>query len=145
MSAAYEAVILFGVVFFFAYGFSALTRFRGAEGATRWVFQIFVLIVLGVYFVWFWSKGRRTLPMKTMSIRLETRNGAAVSTLRALGRFCAVALLVIAPMAGGWYGHATLLLLAPAAFLWCIVDRDRRTLYDRLAGTRLAVDPEPKP
>jgi uncharacterized RDD family membrane protein YckC len=40
---------------------------------------------------------------------------------------------------------AVFLLLLPIPFAWALFDRDRRALYDVLAGTRLVVDDDPIP
>src|SRR5690606_20257979 len=70
MGIVYESIILFGVVWFADYVSSALTQFRGQPGPLRTAFQLFTLAVLAVYFCWFWSNGRRSLPMKTLSLQL---------------------------------------------------------------------------
>jgi uncharacterized RDD family membrane protein YckC len=144
MGVAYESIILFGVVWFADYAFSALTQFRGHPGALRTAFQLFTLAVLGLYFVYFWSDGRRSLPMKTLALQLQGPDGAAVTCARASMRFAAATLLAIGATAAGYYLHGALYLLLLAPFAWSLVDRDRRALYDVLAGTRLAhVPPAP--
>ena len=137
MCIAYEGVLLFGVLFFFGYGFSALAQFKGEPGVMRWIFQIFVSLVLAVYFTWSWSEGRRTLPMKTMGVRLVTTDGKPVGISRALLRFfCAFTGWVLSLAAGtAWHPALFMLLLVP--FAWALVDRKRRTLYDVLCGTHL--------
>src|SRR5690606_30852861 len=75
MGFAYEAIILFGLVWFADYAFSALTQFRGHPGALRTTFPWLTLGVLAVYFTSFWSEGRRSPPMKTMHLQLQTRGG----------------------------------------------------------------------
>ena len=99
-------------------------------GLLRWAFQGFMVLVLGVYFVWFWSHGRRTLPMKTMSVRLVDEQGQPASTRRAIMRYlAALAGWVIAlGLAAGVHGAAILLVAVP--FGWALIDRRRRTLYD---------------
>lgn len=82
--------------------------------------QIFLTLL--AYFVWFWSAGRRTLPMKTWKIRLLTQDGAPLRPTRALLRF-----LLCWPS----------LLLGGVGILWALVDHDHQFLHDRLAGTRL--------
>ncbi len=144
MGFVYEAIVLFGVVWFADYAFSALTQFRGHPGTLRTAFQWFTLGVLAVYFTGFWSDGRRSLPMKTLALQLQTRDGKPVSVLRALARFAIAAALAIAAVAAGYYLHRSLYLLVAAPYLWTILDADRRALHDILAGTRLArVDPSP--
>jgi len=143
MGAVYESVVLFGVVVFFGYGFSALLQFRGAPGALRWSFQAFLFLVLAAYFVWFWSGGRRTLPMKTVSMRLVDRAGRPLSAPRAAWRYVCASVLLLAPMAAAASFGAIFLLLLPISFAWALFDGDRRALYDVLAGTRLVIDDEP--
>ncbi|ODS97921.1 MAG: hypothetical protein ABS56_07635 [Lautropia sp. SCN 69-89] len=138
MGMAYEGIILFGVLWFADYAFSALTQFRGHPGALRTAFQLFTLGVLGAYFTWFWSSGRRSLPMKTLALQLQTRDGDPVSPARALARFAAASALAIGALAATWYLHPALALLLLAPYAWTLVDRDRRGLHDLLAGTRLA-------
>jgi uncharacterized RDD family membrane protein YckC len=144
MGAVYEGVILFGVVVFFGYGFSALTQFRGEPGLLRWGFQGFLFLVVGAYFVWFWSNGRRTLPMKAVSLQLVGRDGAAVSTGRAALRYLLAWTMLVAATAAASTLSAWFALLLPVPFFWSLFDRERRALYDVAAGTLLVVK-ETKP
>jgi len=138
MSAIYEGVILFGVVFFFAYGFSALTSFKGGEGPLRSAFQIYLFLILGVYFTWFWSRGRRTLPMKTMGVVLvESQSGAPLQPARAAWRYLVASLFFWGLLAAVWKASAWWLLLLPVPFAWSLANPRRQTLYDLLAGTML--------
>ena len=144
MGMAYEGIVLFGVLWFADYAFSALTQFRGHPGALRTAFQLFTLAVLAAYFTYFWSAGLRSLPMKTMSLQLQTRAGEPVSPVRAFVRFAAIVALCVGALAAGYLVHPALyaLLLVPHA--WSFADKDRRALHDVIAGTRLArVDPSP--
>lgn len=142
MGFAYEAIILFGVVWFADYAFSALTQFRGHPGALRTAFQWFTLGVLAVYFTGFWSEGRRSLPMKTLSLQLQTRDGRDVEIGRAFLRFVVATALAVGALAAGYFVHGALYALLVVPYLWTLVDRDRRALHDVIAGTRLAhVDP----
>ena len=43
--------------------------------------------MLGIYFVWFWSRGGQTVAMKAWNLRLTSRDGSAVSQPRALCRY----------------------------------------------------------
>ena len=138
MSAVYESVILFGVVFFFAYAFSALTSFKGGDGPLRSAFQIYLFLVLGAYFTWFWSAGRCTLPMKTMGVTLvSAATGAPLSTLRAAWRYVVASLLFWGLLAAVWKASAWWLVLLPLPYLWAFVSPRRQALYDLLAGSLL--------
>ncbi|MBN9426245.1 MAG: RDD family protein [Burkholderiales bacterium] len=141
MGSVYEAIILFGVLWFADYAFSALTQFRGHPGTLRTAFQLFTLAVLAIYFVGFWSAGRRSLPMKTMSLLLLTHDDAPVPPARALLRFAAATLLLVGALAAGYLLHGGLYALLLLPYAWTFVDRDRRALYVVIAGTRLVYMP----
>lgn len=141
MCLTYEAVILFGVIFFFGYAFSALTQFRGEPGLLRAAFQVFMFTVLGVYFGYFWSHGRRSLPMKTMAVALVGPDDQALTVPRALARYVVAVLGLALPLAAArhWGAAWALLLLVPWAST--LATRRRQSLYDLLCGTRLVFSP----
>lgn len=142
MAAIYDGVILFGIVMFFGYGFSAVARFRAEDGLLRSTFQWYLFAVLGVYFIGFWSGGRRTLPMKTMSVVLvNDADGRPVSALRAAWRYVVASALFWGLLAFVWRHSPWLAVLWPLPFLWGAVDPRRRTWYDIAAGTRLVHRP----
>jgi len=141
----YEAMLLFGVLFISGWLFSTLLQQRHAlylrEGLQMWLF-----FVLGLYFIWFWSHGGQTLPMKTWHIRVVTKEGKALRPWRALGRFLLAWCWFLPGLAGAWLFQAQgwMLALFPAVnfVLWALTalfDKDRQFLHDRLAGTRLIV------
>ena len=123
-SMLYESLLLLAVVFVASFLFSALTRFRGA-GPLLPVFQLYLFAVMGAYFTWFWSRGRRTLAMKTWRLQITAKDGSPLSPQRAFGRYCLA-----------W------LTLTGASILWALVDSERLFLHDRLAGTRLVLSKE---
>ncbi len=141
MAIVYESVILFGVLWFADYAFSAVTRFQGAPGPLRTAFQVFQLIVLGVYFVGFWTRGRRTLPMKTLSLQLVDAAGQSLTLARAALRFVLAAAMPVVALGLGHELSAPLYGLIVLPYAWTLLDRERRALYDVLAGTRLVVRP----
>jgi uncharacterized RDD family membrane protein YckC len=133
----HEGFFLVAVVFIAQF---LVTRLAGGElnGIWRAVSQAFLLLVLGVYFVWQWTGGRRTLALKTWGLTLSRASDAATLGLRdALIRYAAIwigpALALAAFISFGKPG----LLLLLTNFLWVVLDRDKQTLHDRLAGTRL--------
>ena len=82
----YEGVLLFGVLMIAGYLFSSLTQQRHALQG-RHGLQAFLFVVLGIYFVWFWSRGGQTVAMKAWNVRLVDRAGMQVSQARALCRY----------------------------------------------------------
>lgn len=143
LSATYEGVLLFGVVFVADYLFDTLTQSRHAlmlrPGRMLWLF-----LVLGTYFSWFWSHGGQTLPMKTWRIRLVEHGGAPVSAPRAVLRYllcwCVIlpgpALVTLTPLATPAAALLDVLIILMVS-LWMQIDPERASLYDRLLGTRL--------
>jgi uncharacterized RDD family membrane protein YckC len=139
----YEAMLLFAVLFISGWLFSTLLQQRHAlylrNGLQDWLF-----FVLGVYFVWFWTHSGQTLAMKTWRIRLVTREGNAVSTKRAIGRYFLAWCWVLPGLAATWLLGAKgwFLALIPAAnvILWALtiyLDPQRQFLHDRIAGTKV--------
>jgi uncharacterized RDD family membrane protein YckC len=101
--------------------------------------------VLALYFVWSWTGGRRTLPMKTWRMRIAmpdgTRPAARAALLRYLAAWIGPALAIgaYALLRERGAGFLALIVLA-LNFIWAFVDRDRQFLHDRLAGTRIVKD-----
>ena len=96
----------------------------------------------GLYFVWSWTGGRRTLPMKTWKMALARADGGPVDGKAAVVRYMAawagpaaalIAHSALSPAGLGAYA----LWLAALGYLWPFVDRDRQFLHDRIAGTRI--------
>ena len=120
-SLAYEGILLIPVLFITAYLFLALTQAARTPLAHA-LSQLWLVGVVGVYFVFCWSRSGQTLAMKTWRIRVARGDGSALSAREALARF----LLAL------WS-----FFLFGAGFWWAFVDRDRQFLHDRLVGSRL--------
>lgn len=124
LSLGYETLLLAPVLLVGALPFVALTQhLEPAIG--RPLFQLYLLLVCGAYFVWQWTRGGQTLPMKTWRLRLVTREGAPLALRHGVFRF----LFALAGLA-----------LAGIGFAWALVDPDRQFLHDRLAGTKIVND-----
>lgn len=145
----YEAMLLFGVLFISDWLFSTLLQQRHALHL-RHAGQIWLFLVIGLYFVWFWTHSGQTLPMKTWRIRLVTNDGKEVKTWRAIGRYLLAWLWILPGLAIAWAIDAKtwMLVLIPAAniLLWALtiyLDPQRQFLHDRIAGTRVVNVPPP--
>ena len=104
----------------------------------------FALLVvgLGAFYVWSWSGGRRTLPMKTWRLRLVDATGAPPATARAVARYAAAWIGPTIAVAAYAATHSRLAWLALGiGYAWSLVDPHRRFLHDRIAGTRIVRDP----
>ena len=139
----YESLLLFGVLFIAGWIFGTLLQQRHAlylrQGLQYWLF-----IVIGTYFIWFWSHGGQTLAMKTWRVRLVATNGAPVSMARSSARYVLCWLwfvpgLLVAKLLNV---HGWLLIAIPAAnvLVWAALarlDPARQFIHDRIVGTRL--------
>jgi uncharacterized RDD family membrane protein YckC len=121
LSMLYESLVVFAISFFAGLAFYGATHGRFSEN-TRFVFQLYLFLVLGAYFIACWSRGGRTLPMQTWKMRVVRRDNLPIGVGRAALRY-----------ALAWPS----LLLFGFGVLWAFFDRDRQFLHDRLAGTRI--------
>ncbi len=118
-----------------------LVTMRGGHAQVPLAYQGLQLAVLIGYFVLSWWRGGQSIGARAWRLRVLAADGAPPRLPRALLR----ALLAAAPLLALLLGRVTsprVALLAVAA-LWVIdyaalpFDRARRTLHDRLSGTRL--------
>lgn len=117
----YEALILLAVIFIASFLFHLILR----DTSTAYfqpLYRSYLLIVMGYYFVWFWTHGGQTLAMQTWKIRVVTSDGQKLSSRKAITRY----LLAV-----------TGILCFGIGLLWALIDREHQYLHDRLAGTRL--------
>ena len=147
----YEGMILFAVVMVGGYLYSSLTQQRHALQGTTGL-QAFMFVVLGIYFVGFWSRSGQTLPMKTWHLRLVRRDGAPVPQWQALLRYLLAWLWFVPALASAHYGGVrggfaltTVLLAGVSAYtLIARLRTDRQFLHDVACGTRV-IDARPQP
>ena len=121
----YDGILLFGIVFIASWIFTVLTG-DATRGPGRIVHQVFLVVIIGAYFVYCWRRSGQTLAMKTWGLRLVTTSGQVPTLGQAIGRY-------ILALIG--------LLCLGAGFLWAAVDRDRQFLHDRLMRTRIVRAP----
>jgi len=151
---AYEALLLTAlllVVNFFLLPFVSpgVAPGRGALTLPDVPGRVIVFCALfasaAVYFVWSWTGGRRTLPMKTWRMRIVTDEGRALDYRRAFVRYLAAwigpALALATYVTMKPYGLQGVAIVPLALnYLAAFVDPDGRFLHDRIAGTRIVQD-----
>jgi uncharacterized RDD family membrane protein YckC len=154
-SFVYEGVLLFGVVMAAGFIYAIVTGQRhalvGTAGLQAWLF-----LVLGAYFIVFWTRSGQTLAMQTWHIRLVARDGRLLSLRRALCRYLLAwmwflpALLVLrlagltapapvfATLGAGVLAYAGLARLHPSRQYWhdavcgtCLIDSRTSTAPSR--------------
>jgi len=121
MAMLYESLLAFSVAFFAGLVFLLATDGTHSS-AERHFFQLYLFLVLGIYFVSCWRHGGRTLAMQTWRLRVVRADGGRIGLAQAWLRYalCWVSLLLLG-----------------AGFLWAFLDRERQFLHDRLARTRV--------
>ncbi|AOJ02430.1 MULTISPECIES: RDD family protein [Burkholderia] len=143
----YESLLLFGVVFFAGLAFGVTLHQRNGLDHHN-LLAAWIAAVVGVYFVWFWTHGGQTLPMKTWRLRIETARGAPLSVGRAIVRYALGWLWFLPPLAlhplAGFSVPRTLAAATAWFALWSLAARlhpTRQFPHDRLAGTRIVAAP----
>lgn len=145
----YEGVLLFGVVMISGYLYSALTQMRHAMKGTFGL-QVFLFVVLGIYFTWFWSRGGQTVAMKAWHVKLLDAQGRPVSQARAAVRYLLSWLwfapaLLAAHLSGLKSGGSIFGILFAGVAAYAALARlnpQRQFWHDVVCGTRL-VDARP--
>ena len=120
-SMVYEALLLAAVLFLASFIFISLTHDTQSD-LMKPIFRGYLLMVCGIYFVWFWVNGGQTLAMKTWRLRLISKNNSALTIKQAVLRFISAFLGI------SFFG---------IGLLWALFDADKQFLHDRIAGTRI--------
>ena len=139
----YECFLAFAIALATAFVFSVVTQMRHALHG-RDALAVVIVLVLGVYFTWFWSKGR-TLPMQTWRMRIVDRHGRPPRLGRAWLRYALCSIWVAPPIAVFAHQRITdwkplVAVLAGWVVLWALLSLlhpQRQFWHDAWAGTRL--------
>jgi len=121
----YDALVVIALSFACAGVFIWLAG-DATHGVKRYLFQLFLWLSVGVYFVWCWRKSGQTLAMQTWQLKLVGKHAQLLTVNVAIARY------VLACVG---------LMLFGIGFLWAIVDRDRLFLHDRLLKTQIIYVP----
>jgi uncharacterized RDD family membrane protein YckC len=121
---AYDLLLLAAVLFVF----TLLVLFaRGGRAIVpgTWWFELSLIGISAVFFVWFWTHGGQTLGMRAWRLRVVGPAGRPVGLKRAFGRFFAAVISALPAGLGFWWG---------------LLDRDGRCWHDRWSGTHLILE-----
>ncbi len=149
----YEGVLMFGVVMAAGLLYSIATGQRNAmQGRAGLV--LFLFLVLGAYFVWFWSHSGQTLAMQTWHIRVVTPEGRPPSAARAAARYLLAWLWFMPALLALWLGGgsgsrgAVTVVLVAGVVVYAALTRlhpQRQYWHDAACGTRLVTwRPQPR-
>jgi uncharacterized RDD family membrane protein YckC len=150
----YEQLVLLGVIAFtFLLPNLGLGILFGIS-LPSWLTFLYLYLVLGIYFIWYWTKSGQTLAMQTWRIRMINLHGETLSRRQAAWRYFYSSLWILPCVALQWALHLEKwqiieMLFTVALLLWPLsiyLDRvtsvKRQALPDRLAGTRLVELPK---
>lgn len=90
------------------------------------LFKYYLLSMGTCFTLWFWTHGGQTTGMAAWRLRLVNYNYQKLTTKQAILRLC-----LAIPL--GFCG---------IGFFWVLVDKDKQSLYDRLAKTKLVLLPK---
>ncbi|MBS0510801.1 MAG: RDD family protein [Proteobacteria bacterium] len=128
VSMLYECLLLLGVLaltFLVPYLMLGVAAGIAPPGWFAW---LHIFVVLGGYFVGYWTRHGQTLAMQTWRLRIvNAADGRSPGA------------------AQGWLRYALAwpsVLLLGVGVLWAFFDRDRQFLHDRLARTCIVLMPE---
>jgi len=150
----YEQLVLLGVIAFtFLVPNLGLGILFGIS-LPSWLTFLYLYMVLGIYFIWYWTKSGQTLAMQTWRVRMISSNGLNLRRRQALWRYIYGSLWIIPCVVLQWIFHLEKwqiieMLFMVALFIWPLslfLDRRdlslRQSLPDRLAGSRLVELPK---
>ena len=86
------------------------------------LYQFYLLLVGGLFYIWFWTHGGQTLGMKVWKIKLVDNELKPVTARQATLRLL-VAVASCIPLGLG--------------FFWMLFNQQRQTLYDRWSNSQL--------
>ena len=117
----YEALLLLAVLFIASFIFHLVLR-NPDSSFFKLAHQFYLLLVMGAYFIWFWTHGGQTLAMQTWKLKLTTATGEGLNLKQGITRYL--------------YAVVGISLFGFGIF-WALFDRDHQFMHDRLAGTRI--------
>lgn len=121
LSMIYESLLLIAVLFIASFIFHLV--FSDPDAVFfKPAHQLYLLLVMGTYFIWFWIHGGQTLAMQTWKLRLTTTAGEGINLKQAVARY------LFAVVGISLFG---------CGIFWALLDSDHQFLHDRLAGTRI--------
>ena len=86
------------------------------------LFLTYLFISTGLFLGWFWTRGGQTLGMLSWKIKLVDDKGQKIHWARAFLRYT-----LSIPSIG----------LGAIGLIWCLFDKDKQSLHDRLAKTKV--------
>lgn len=122
MAILYDSLLLFALLMIATLPFTLIT---GGPPQTPWSrlgLQLYLLLIIFLFFGWFWRHGGQTLGMRSWRLKLVSENGLPVSW---------------AQIAVRWFGAFLSLTALGLGYLWILLDPEKRAWHDMLSHSRI--------
>ena len=88
----YDVILLFAVLYFFTIPIILFTQ--GNAVLNSYLYQLYLILIVFLYYAWFWKKYNQTLGMKIWKVKIYSRYTSKISYLQSFIR------IIIALMGG---------------------------------------------
>ena len=88
----YDVILLFAVLYFFTIPIILFTQ--GNAVLNSYLYQLYLILIVFLYYAWFWKKYNQTLGMKIWKVKIYSRYSLDISYLQSFIR------IIIALMGG---------------------------------------------
>ncbi len=148
----YDLLLVIALAFVTSFAMLPLTGgeaiLTSTQGSIGHLYHAVLVLTVGAYFSWCWTRGGQTLGMKAWHIRLESADGGRLKWAGALIRFALGAAVSWMAAVGGWYllnrvgtlqTAGACVMLAPLVGNFALIPFDSagRSLLDLAARTRV--------
>ena len=118
---SYDSLLLFSLFFMATMILILFTKLESIE-SNNIVYDLYLLLIAYLYFVWHWVNGGQTLGMRSWHIKLIKHGNDPLKWRDVTVRFCLALLSLISFGLG---------------FAWTFFDKEKLTFHDRYSNTRL--------
>jgi|TARA_B110000902_G_scaffold267292_1_gene359963 uncharacterized RDD family membrane protein YckC len=100
-----------------------------APAASGPLFTLYLVVIVGLFFSYFWCKAGQTLGMQSWSLKIQNTDGSLISVKQAVIR----------------YGVAIISLCCfGAGYVWVLVDKESKTWHDKASNSETVLLPKQK-
>jgi len=121
MAMFYDSLLLFSLFFLATMILILFTNVEFVE-SNNIAYDLYLLLIVYLYFAWHWTNGGQTLGMRAWHIKLKNRGMGQVNWGIATARFCLALLSFISFGLG---------------FMWALFNKEKLTFHDRYSKTLL--------
>jgi len=100
-----------------------------APAASGPLFTIYLTLVVGLFFSYFWCNTGQTLGMQSWRLKIQNADGSLISIKQAFIRYC-VAIVSLCFFGAGYF--------------WVLIDKENKTWHDKASNSETIVLPKGK-